>query len=219
MKFHSLIVAFFLILQTGIAQNTSTKKAEFGILLGTNISDLILPDYDATFIEQEYNVSALSTSSNYGFSLGVLGKYNINSRWSVSPQSILSFKESSLLYHFVNGEHQTESIEAVNVEVPFHIVYTSAKSEKVNFSATIGPRYIHHLAADSESLNLDLKSSSLSFDIGAGAEIKSKHFKMKPEIMVSMGLLNLKNEGNDIYNGAINSLKEEVLTFRLLFFG
>lgn len=204
------------------------EKNNFGILLSSDFNYLkpTYSDWKEAGIQDELN--AVTTQQKLGFTCGLLYKFNLTERLSLIPQTLLSIQESNLNFDVENEENHREVIALAAISFPIHLVWTKHNNKKVNPSITIGGRFIQDITnrkeppANSAFLYTDyklaVKKFDMTIDLGTGLEIPLKKMTIKPELLYSFGLVNLKDSGEGIYNSAISSLNSDKISFRLLFY-
>ena len=219
MKNVLLVCCCLLSTQLLIAQeDMPLKKVEYGIFTQINYGHLHVEetDWDALGISNEIN--SLETQNRMGFGLGILAKFRLTKLLSIVPQSMLIFQNNRLAFDLENSEDHKENIEPATLAFPLHFVFTQSKWAKWNPSVLIGGRYIYDLSDGGTASRLALKQHDFAIDLGTGVEIRFDKFKMKPELLVSLGMIDLKNEQADVLNRAIASVHQDQIAFRVLFY-
>ena len=211
-----------------IGQIKEKKNFEFGLVFGFKYNNLKteLSDWNALGIANSIN--SLETENRLGFDLGLLYKFNLTDHFAIVPQTILSFQNSTFKYDLTNEISHQEIITPVAVNIPLHFVFTRPLNKKINPSVLLGIRYIvditdydisdFDLNTPFDEFKLRLQKQSTALDLGIGAEIKTKKFNLKPELLYSLGLEDFKGTETDIFNTAIASLHQDKIGIRILFY-
>ncbi len=218
-----LCTTFFL-----IGQHQEKKKFEFGLVFSAKYDYLKteLSDWNALGINNSLN--RLTTKNKVGFDLGLMYKFNLNDYFAIVPQTLLSFQRSNFTYDLTNATRHQEAIMPAALSVPLHFVFTKPLNEKFNPSVLLGIRYnvdITNYDVENPFQNtpfLDYKfrpkKQSTALDLGVGIEINTKKFKLKPELLYSLGLENLAVDNSDFYNAAVAGLHQDKIALRVLFY-
>ena len=185
-------------------------------LLGIDFNYLKVENSDWSALGLANEINALEAKNNIGFSLGVAYGLRINERFSIEPQSIISFQNSQLNYDLENRASHTETIQPATLIFPVHLVFSTPQNEKLTPSIRIGGRYTFDISEEETSTRLDLKSHDFSIDLGAGFTIQLEQFYIQPAFIYSFGLSNLNSENTEeIYHSAIKSIHRDNISFRL----
>ena len=218
-KIFQLLILFLSVQNLSAQTDSSPKLVEYGIMMGAHLGHLKtdLSDWESAGISNE--LRSLETQNRVGFSLGILAKIRISQLFSIVPQANLTFLDGRLNYDLESQNDHQESLEAVLVEFPLHFVFTHSKYKRVNPSIFFGGRYAYDLRdAEDTDFKLQLKKHDFMLDLGTGLEIKLKRFKVKPELMYSLGLANLKDSGEAFFNSAIEGIYRDRIALRVSFY-
>ncbi|MEM8909563.1 MAG: hypothetical protein AAGD05_17075, partial [Bacteroidota bacterium] len=132
---------------------------------------------------------------------------------------LILFQNNKVQYDWVFRADYEEDLQPVALSFPLHLVFTQQKWDRWNPSVLLGLRYTHNIA-EKKNDRLALNDQNWSIDLGTGVEIKFNKFKLKPELLVSLGLNNLHREGaNDLFNRAIEHIQQDQIALRILFYG
>ena len=114
------------------------------------------------------------------------------------------------------------------LNLPLHFVFTKPLNEKISPSVLLGIRYILDITnydvenpfqnTPFDDYKFRPKKQSTALDLGVGLEIITKKFKLKPELLYSLGLENLANKETDFYNAAVTNLHQDKIALRVLFY-
>lgn len=218
-----LCTTFFL-----IGQQQEKKNFEFGLVFSAKYDYLKteLSDWNALGINNSLN--KFTTENKVGFDLGLMYKFNLSDYFAIVPQTLLSFQGSNFNYDLTNATTHQEGIMPATLNLPLHFVFTKPLNEKLSPSVLLGIRYILDITnydVDDTFQNtpfLDYKfnpkKQSTALDLGVGLEINTKKFKLKPELLYSLGLENLAVDESDFYNAAVEGLHQDKIALRVLFY-
>jgi hypothetical protein len=186
MKKSTFIISFVFIatMLFAITSNAQpTKKFNFGFSVGTNYSLLQskvnLPDY-------------FTIDNGFGFQLGVLMDYNLNSHFVISPKVELGFNQSTIALK-QNTLHDVYQVFPASLDLMTHMKYRFGNG-KITPNVFIGPHikiplYFEELASTQYKTNLDF-----AIDFGVGFDWKLKYFTLAPEVRYSLGMLNVNGD-------------------------
>lgn len=194
------------------------NKVEYGILMQANYGYVHVEQTDWENLGISDEINSLETQNRMGFGLGIMAKFNLTKLISIVPQSMLFFQNNQLAFYLENLEDHSENIEPVTLAFPLHFVFTKRKWAKWNPSVLLGGRYIFDLSDGGTASRLALKQHDFAIDLGTGVEIKFDRFKMKPELLVSLGMVDLKKDQADVLNAAIASVHQDQIAFRISFY-
>lgn len=211
-------------------QQAQKKKFEWGPIFTVKVDYLKTDFTDWNELGISNDLQQITTRNKLGFGLGLLYKFNITDHFAIVPQTILSFQESQLRFDLPNQENHQERIVPTTLSLPLHFVFSRPINNKLESSILLGMRYnidIFDYSTPPASFpsrpypeyNLDLDRQSYALDLGIGMVLKTKKFNLKPELMYSLGLTNLKgNSTGDVFNDALAEVYQDRIAFRLLFF-
>lgn len=199
--------------------NTPTSKSfGFGVLMSLDYDYVKTENSNWEALGINTDLQTLETQNKMGFSLGLIYRLQLSERFAVVPQTLLSFQDNRLNYTLENQTTHEESLEAALLAVPLHFVFTDVKGEKYNPAITIGGRYTYDISDKNEDALLNVKKHDFAVDLGVGLEVKMKKFAMKPQLMYTFGLANLKDGNATIYNQAISHISRDKIALRFLFY-
>lgn len=211
-----------------IGQTQEKKNFEFGLVFSLKYGHLKTEASDLNALGIANSINSLETENRVGFDLGLLYKFNLSDHFAIVPQTILSFQNSTIRFDLANNLSHQEIITPVAVNIPLHFVFTRPLNKKINPSVILGIRYIvditdydisdFDLNTPFDEFKLRLQKQSTALDLGIGAEIKTKKFNLKPELLYSLGLEDFTGTDTDIFNSAIASLHQDRIGIRVLFY-
>jgi hypothetical protein len=205
----------------GNAQETPEyKKTEFGILMQANFGYLKVDQSDWNNLGINNEINALETQNRFGFGLGILAKFNITKNLSIVPQPSLYFQDNRLNFDLETLNDHEEEIKPVALALPIHLVFTKRKWKKWNPSVALGARFVYGIDASDTPSPLSVQNHDIAIDFGAGVEIKFNHFKVKPELLVSRGLMNLKevDDAITLVETSVASIRQDQIALRVSFY-
>ena len=155
------------------------KKTHFGFSLGGNYSLLkssnSLPDY-------------LKLENTAGFSLGIVGYFELSKRTWLGLKSNLTFNNNRLVNSLDKNVNSTP-IFNTNIEVMAHITFKTT-DKKLNHYIFMGPNIKLPLKIES---NNPFNKNSIGIDLGIGLEKKLPYLNVMPEIRLTSGFTDIGN--------------------------
>jgi hypothetical protein len=190
-------VAFTLLLAaigfSGFSQSKSDSvskyRPSFGFNLGVNQSLL-------------FNSNAsdeLVIENAPGFRLGVISNFPILKRWSVSPKAELSFNYGKIIENNINYR-----VDPNNLDFMTHFKYKFKVGQgKIKPYCYLGPNLRVPLSGEEfDGITYDTQVS-LAGDFAFGLEIDLGYFLLSPEIRLSSGLTDIReNPTGEILRGS-----------------
>ncbi|MFN0216785.1 MAG: outer membrane beta-barrel protein [Saprospiraceae bacterium] len=156
--------------------------------------------------------NAWSGSSGLGASVGVFGRKPIGRWLSFQPAISVSYLENQVVF-WPDGP---ESYRFVDAELPLHFVASDWRRKEsplsgcVIFGGRIGWNF-----AKNESRLLKISQERFGLDLGLGAKIKIKRWRLQPAIIYSHGLNDLHFLGQAKYDEVVGKVLRDKLSFRI----
>jgi len=216
MKKIKILLALLAIAQFAFAQApVSPKSHSMGILLSMDYSNLMAKSRESNNVP-EY--TTLETEAGWGFSMGVFYRLRLNENFAILPQAVLAFQDNKVDFRLQNQTTQKVEIQPVTVEFPIHLVFTKNFGKSISPSVALGAKYVHDISEREGDFQQDFNRSNFALDVGGGVEIDFKKFKLKPELLYSFGMTNLKNNNNDLLNYEVGRVIRDKFSIRILFY-
>ena len=157
--------------------------------------------------------TAWSTGPNAGVSVGLFVRKPIQ-RWiHFQPELSVSYVENRIIY-WPDGPKNLRFLDA---ELPIHLVVSDWRKSFlplrgcVIFGGRIGWNFIQN---DVEFMKVSQERFAL--DLGLGAEVKLKRWRLQPAFLYSHGLNDIHFPENAKYDQVIGKVVRDKLTLRLL---
>lgn len=188
------------------------KDYYFGITLGYNTSSF-KPFRSRGFLESD-SIRAVESVTGPGFNLGIVTNLKMGENFDFRFMPTLSFAERNIEYTKTGrlANFSQRRVEAVLVEMPFHIRYKSAPYKDMRLFIIAGVKYGFDVASDSRSRQAEtlvkISPNDFSLEYGAGIQFFFPFFIFSPEFKVSHGIGNTL-----IYN---ENLEESTVLEKLL---
>ena len=215
-----LLFIFVVQIATAQADLHVPKRSQFGISLGAIYlkPEIKVSDWEALGIVDQ--ISSVTPQSAPGFELGIMYRHQLNNNFAFRMLGVLAFLESSIDYELPNNEKLTQTREMVTIELPVHMVFENT-SRRFPLSAIAGFRYSVDVAQEDDTslVTTNYRKNDLLYDLGAGIAFNFERFKMKPELIVSGGLLNQSDpESVLLTDRVVDELRNNRFTLRVSFY-
>ena len=196
------------------------ENFQFGIFIELNNNTPSLEQKDLAEIGLSDRINGVTTTNNYGISLGMLFGYEVNDVLTVRTQAMISFIESNFHFDLKNEFDETLKRETVNIELPIHLVLENT-TKKIAPSLALGARYRYNIAQNTVTSQLagNYNESDFLVDLGAGVSFKFEDFRFKTELLYSHGLTNQVADNPPLsLPSAFDSIANNQLSLRFLFY-
>ena len=206
---------------TGYTQETSDfKKIEYGILVQANFGYLKVNPTNWVNLGIDEEINAIETQNRFGFGLGIMGKFNLSKYFSIVPQPSIYFQQNQLFFDLETINDHEEEIKPVALALPIHLVFTKQLWQNWNPSIALGARYVLGISDSDTPSPIDVQNHDFAIDFGVGVEVKLKNFKLKPELMISRGLMNLRklDDALSFIDSTFDRIHQDQIAFRVLFY-
>jgi hypothetical protein len=220
MKNALLFLLTLLLTQVSLAQsNEPSRQWEAGFLFSLDYGYLKLdPSPQAGPMEAGDVVNLVEARNDLGFSLGIHGRYHLSPSFALVPQAILSFQNSLVFYDFELRPNHEETIAPVTIDLPLHVVFTQRTKGRAHPSFMLGGRYVWNISSQTDDIKLNADRNDWAIDLGIGLEVNTRWFNLKPELLYSLGLVNLREGEGDPFKDTVNTLYRDKIGFRLLLY-
>ncbi len=205
------ILPWLLITVPILAQSKANERFAFGFFAGLETQSLGVQALDSR--EPEKAAVQPGRLGN-GPSLGVMARKRIWKGLFFQPELSVSYLNNQVLFK-TEGKQQYRFIDA---ELPIHFVATNWRRSDFPLHGCIlfGGRMAWNLSENHTNL-LKIAQERFALDLGLGAEIKIRHWRLQPAFVYSHGLNNLHLTADGKYDGVVGRMVRDKLTFRVSF--
>lgn len=195
-KVISAIILFLVSISCYSQTKIDNKKLEFGFNFGVNRTNLRVVNPQVHTWPQ--------INDKFGFDLGILMSYNPTNWLSILPQAELSFNSASIQYNWtdLNGVlllNSQDEVYPVSLGFKTHFHFILEK-EKNSPYIIVGPSVRFTIENDDNVSLTSFKSPpNFALDFGLGFDSKLKLFKFSPEIVYSLGLVDVNLPFDKVY--------------------
>ena len=200
------------------------KPLHFGFLIGFNAMDFrVVHKVVEERPEGLENRYAEVVRLNPGINIGIVSSLRLNQYFNLRFLPGISFGQRDLLYIQDGEKEETPvQIKSTFLEFPLLLKFSGARMTNVKpyLIGGINPRFD---LAKSENLGLDLKSSDIYLEIGAGLDMYLNYFRLSTEAKLSVGLMNVLDpsgtgEPEDVlYTDILDRLTSRLFVFTFYF--
>lgn len=208
MKYYPLLSLLFLTTAI-LAQSKETKRFTPGLFLGVETQSLGVQPLDT---REPDKAAVRSGRPGIGSSIGILGRKHIGRGLFFQPGLTLSYCKN-LIYYRTEGEQE---LRFMDVELPLHLAVTNWQKQDFPLRACVlfGGRLGWNFAQNNSNL-LKVSQERFGLDLGLGADIKIKKWRLQPAFIYSHGLNNLHRIENAQYDEVVGKIVRDKLSFRI----
>ncbi len=217
MTLHKLASTAFLVFAAAILYAQSKKQPHLGISIGVNQNNYIIKKTNWMQPPINYNdsLNSISSNSSIGFNLGISYYLTLTKNILLRPTYIMALPSTGKLTFERKSASKTLDLRSISftfsVPVNFKI-----STKGFNPYLTIGPGFSFLTQNDDAKQQVEFKTFNLFGQIGFGGEVPFKYFKIKPELLYSIGFSDMRKRKDNIYNNTISNLLQQ--NFSLTFY-
>lgn len=206
-------VLFWACLLSVSAQEIAPKTFFWGIAAGIEQHRLSVQNFPSKAMAPESLLAGAERTGSPGALLGTFFRWQLTRDLSIQPELLFSYAQNKVRFY---PENTSERYRFMDVEIPLHLVVTNTRKRlPLRASFLFGGRIGWNFATnDSDKLNL--LRERLAADIGLGAEIRLKKYRIQPDIVYSYGLNNLHDYRNTLFDPGISNVVRDRITLRVL---
>ncbi|MCE7922973.1 MAG: PorT family protein [Haliscomenobacteraceae bacterium CHB4] len=205
----TLLAVLVFWVKMSVAQEGFPPSFAWGFMAGFESQTLGIEPFATNDPEQMY---AESRRTSHGGSVGVFGRWNIWKGLSVQPALSIASLQSEIQF----SDDGNEKFQFTDLELPLHFVLTNPNGQfPLRGSILLGGRLGWNFAPQNSD-NLQFLRERLGLDLGLGAEIRLKNWRVQPEFVYSHGINNLHDVVNAKYDWVVGRMVRDKLTFRVL---
>ncbi len=208
MKKISALPLLFFSLQI-LAQSKENEHFALGFFMGLEAQSLGVQPLDS---REPDGAAVRSGRLGIGSSVGILGRKLLRKGLYFQPELSLSYTSNNL-YFRKEGRSEVPFLDA---EIPLHLVLTNWRRSDFPLQGCMifGGRFGWNFANKPSNL-LTITPERLGLDIGLGAEIRIKRWRLQPAFVYSHGLNNLHQIRQAAYDAVVGKVVRDKLSFRL----
>lgn len=207
----------------------SQTKFNWGYSLGFSSWDYKLTPAPKDSNDQSTTFSKIETEGSTGFSVGLLGMFNLHKLLDIRLEPSLHFVSRKLIFQNTELPEGSEDfkVNSTYLDLPILLHFRGARWNNIRPFIASGIGYIRNLQSNENSDDdaskgvFRTKTNNFDWQAEAGIEIYFKRFKMTPSIK---GIFFINNEriadnpGTSPYwNGSISNISSRAITFSLKF--
>lgn len=208
MKYYPLLSLLFFT-TTIFAQSKETKRFTPGLILGIDMQSLGIQALDT---REPDKAAVRSGRPGLGSSIGIFGRKHLWRGLFFQPALALSYTKNAVSYR-TEGKQEFRFLDA---EIPLHLVVTNWQKQEFPLRACVifGGRLGWNFAQNPANL-LKVSQERFGLDLGLGAEIKIKKWRLQPAFIYSHGLNNLHRIENAQYDDVVGNIVRDKLSLRI----
>jgi len=155
--------------------------------------------------------TSIFSNNRTGIEVGLAVDYAVSERLSISSQANITIF-NGIFKNDAEPDVISRGMEIpAKLEFPIHFIF-KYPLDKNKLQIILGPNFKYHMNSDVGPNRNELKSYDFALDIGIGFEKPTTYFNFIPKIKYSIGLLNLVNNKQFMYQRGIERLQLHTLT-------
>lgn len=175
-------------------------------------------DVRIDYVEDQNMNAEITLFQPFGYNLSSGVSFEINKNFKTSFYPLISFQETEIEYNN-SGTRKIESLmNGLTVELPVQFIVSPLNTKKVQPEIAFGGSMVFDISDDNYENELVTTSNKYTIDFGLGLNTAFKYFIMKPEIIYSRGLTNMRNSVESVQPN-IRGVYRDRWMFRVLFYG
>lgn len=204
-----IFLPFLLLGAQSFAQNKANERFAYGFFAGLEIQSLGIESLGKWPDEP----TAWSAGSNAGISMGVFARKPIWRWLHFQPELALSYVENKVIF-WPDGPRQYRFLDA---ELPLHLVLSDWQKSDAPLRGCVifGPRMGWNFVNNPSNF-FKLSPERFALDLGLGAEIKIKRWRLQPAFVYSHGMNDLHLLNDAKYDLVLGRMVRDKLALRLL---
>lgn len=204
--------------------NYDNRWLHYGFSIGMHTSSYRVK-YEDNFTSQAFDsLHSIMPSNAFGFSLGLIANVRLAEFLDLRITPEVVFYENKVDYNYIRGGQSVvdeQIVETTFVEFPLLFKYKSMRRGNTRMYLIGGVEPGIEATGKKKDQNdedkLLVSGTNLSVQVGFGLDVYFPLFKFAPEVRFSRGLLNMKNDTENVYGAPIQQLTTNTVTLYLLF--
>ncbi|MCC6282134.1 MAG: outer membrane beta-barrel protein [Saprospiraceae bacterium] len=207
------IVLFWAFGLSVAAQEIAPKTFFWGVVTGIEQHRLSVQSIPLKVMTPESPLAGSERTGTPGALLGAFVRWQLTRDLAIQPELLFSYAQNKVRFY---PENILGRYRFMDVEIPLHFVVTNARKQlPLRASFLFGGRIGWNFAANTSD-KLALLRERMAADIGLGAEIRLRKYRIQPEIVYSYGLNNLHDYRNTLFDPGISNVVRDRITIRVL---
>jgi hypothetical protein len=195
------------------AQEIASKKFFWGIAAGIEQHRLSVQNIPSKTLAPESSFAGAERTGSPGALLGAFARWKLTRDMAIQQELLFSYAQNKVRFY---PKNTSEKYCFMDVEIPLHLVVTNARKHlPIRASFLFGGRIGWNFASN-YSDKLNLLRERMAADIGLGAEIRLRKYRIQPDIVYSYGLNNLHDYRNTLFDPGISNVVRDRITLRIL---
>ena len=201
--------------------NYDLSNIHYGFMLG-GMSSKYRITYNEDFTTPRFDSLHSVVPGNLGgFKLSLVVNILLYQYLDVRILPTFAFYQNNLTYRFTDGTSITELRDPTYVELPLLLKYKSVRrsNARMYLLGGITPSIRAAGKGTDDEERLLIRSTNISFELGAGFDLYQQLFKFSPEIRYSFSLVNVLEKEKNSFSAALDRISTHNLTFYITFEG
>lgn len=196
------------------------KRFNLGLLMGLtynsyNLKEQINIEDDGVLLRE------IQARPLYGLNIGMISNFRLHKQVSLRVVPTISLEQRNFDYHFAKDSSVVRQIEASYVNFPVMFQFKTKYYKATRVYVLAGAQYGINFASNEKVRNdpnlLKISRHDFSLTFGAGLNIYGEKIRVSPEIVYSMGLINIYRPEATSHPFAIEELMSQVIALNINF--
>jgi len=195
------------------------KRFNLGFLMGMTYNSYNLKE-QINIEEDGIMLHRIELVPRYGLNLGMITNANLSRRLSLRFVPTISLEQRDFRYYFSDGP-QMRKIEASYLNLPVMLQLKTDYYRRTRVYVLTGGQIGFNLASNKRVRDdltlLKITNQDLSLTFGFGVTLYGDRIKLSPEILYTMGMVNIYEPLYTTHAEAISSLMSQVIAININF--
>ncbi|MEM7655074.1 MAG: porin family protein [Bacteroidota bacterium] len=196
------------------------KKFNLGFLMGLTYNGYNLKE-QINVVDDGIVLNRITKVPKYGINLGIISNYNFAKQVNLRFVPTISLEQRDFNYLFANDSLVVRKIEASYLNLPIMFQFKTKYYKAVRMYVLAGGQIGFNLSSNKKVINddnlLKISTHDISLNFGFGFNLYGDRIKLSPEIMYSLGVINIYQPEHTSHAYAIQRLSSQVISFNINF--
>ena len=204
----------------GNAHPFDFKRFNLGFLMGLNYNSYNLKE-QINIIDDGVLLERITVQPRYGLNLGMITNLSLHKQIALRFVPTISLEQRDFDYRFAGDSMIVRKIEASYLNLPLMFQFKTKYYKATRVYVLAGAQLGLNLASNKKVRNdpnlLKITTHDVSLTFGAGINLYGDRIKLSPEILYSVGLINIYQPEFTSHPYAIESLMSQVIAINVNF--
>lgn len=196
------------------------KRFNLGLLMGITYNSYNLKE-QINVLEDGVLLERITLLPLYGLNFGMINNFRLHPQVSLRIVPSISLEQRNFDYQFARDSSVIREIESSYFNFPVMAQFKTKYYRATRVYVLAGAQYGVNLASNEKVLNdpklLKIRRHDFSLTFGAGINLYGEKLRISPEILYTVGLLNIYEPEGTSHAFAIERLTSQVLAININF--